>query len=211
MVPHVSRGARMMWLALGAVQSGGVAGMITAAANTYGVDPGLAVAVGQQESNLNPNVPNSSAGAIGVMQLMPGTAASLGVDPYDTAENIEGGVMYLAQLLSQFGGDVSKAVAAYNAGPGAVTAAVNANGGDWLSALPQETQNYVAAITGVTPGSNASAGTYLIDADTGFLVPDTGDGDEAAASDGADLSLVEIGLLTALGVGAYLFFRETSQ
>ena len=70
------------------------------------------------------------------MQLMPGTAQSLGVDPYDKQQNIEGGVKYLRQLLDTFGGDVAKAVAAYNAGPQAVK---NYNG------IPPygETQNYV--------------------------------------------------------------------
>ena len=62
----------------------------------------------------------SPAGAIGVMQLMPDTAASLGVNPYDKQQNIEGGAKYLRQMLDSFGGDVKKAVAAYNAGPNAV-------------------------------------------------------------------------------------------
>ena len=109
--------------------------ILAAMAKRYQVDPRLAAAVAQVESNGRKEAV-SSAGAIGVMQLMPGTAQSLGVDPYDKQQNIEGGVKYLRQLLDTFGGDVAKAVAAYNAGPQAVK---NYNG------IPPygETQNYV--------------------------------------------------------------------
>ena len=70
------------------------------------------------------------------MQLMPDTAAALGVDPYDTQQNIEGGTKYLRQMLDSFGGDVRKALAAYNAGPQAVR--------DYNGVPPyRETQNYV--------------------------------------------------------------------
>src|SRR5262245_19098060 len=62
----------------------------------------------------------SSAGAIGPMQLMPGTAEDLGVDPYNVDENIEGGVRYIKRQLGAFGGDRARAAAAYNAGPGNV-------------------------------------------------------------------------------------------
>lgn len=89
------------------------------AAQKYQVDPKLISAVMQAESNGNQAV-ISNAGAVGVMQLMPATAASLGVNPYDEKENVEGGAKYLRELLDTFGGDVKKAVAAYNAGPAAV-------------------------------------------------------------------------------------------
>lgn len=107
-------------------------------AQKYGVDPNLVLRVAQQESGLNQSAV-SPAGAIGVMQLMPMTAQELGVDPYDTAQNIEGGVKYLRQMLDRYGGNTSLALAAYNAGPGAVDAA----GG-----IPQyqETQNYVRSV-----------------------------------------------------------------
>ena len=93
--------------------------LVQAAAEKYNVDPKLISAVVEAESGGNQEE-ISDAGAIGVMQLMPDTAASLGVNPYDEAQNVEGGTKYLRQMLDTFGGDVRKAVAAYNAGPQAV-------------------------------------------------------------------------------------------
>ena len=93
--------------------------MIEAAAEKYNVDSSLVKAIAIAESNMNQN-DISEAGAIGVMQLMPETARGLGVDPYDEQQNIEGGTKYLRQMLDTFNGNVRKAVAAYNAGPGAV-------------------------------------------------------------------------------------------
>jgi soluble lytic murein transglycosylase-like protein len=85
----------------------------------YGVDPDLARAVMRLESGGNPNA-ISSAGAIGLMQLMPGTAKGLGVDPRDPKRNLEGGIKYLAQLSDKYNGDYEKTLAAYNAGSGRV-------------------------------------------------------------------------------------------
>lgn len=87
----------------------------------YGVDSRLVAALISAESGGNQSAV-SSAGAIGVGQLMPETAKELGVNPYDKLQNIEGTIKYLAQMLQRFGGDVSKALAAYNAGAGAVEA-----------------------------------------------------------------------------------------
>ncbi len=94
--------------------------LIVASAQRNGLDPALLKGLIRAESDFDPNA-GSGAGAVGLTQLMPGTAASLGVtDPRDPAQSIEGGAKYLKQQLDAFGGDVTKALAAYNAGPGAV-------------------------------------------------------------------------------------------
>ena len=91
---------------------------IARAAQQHGLDPGLLRAVAWQESRGN-NAAVSEKGALGIMQLMPGTAAALGVDPRDPEANINGGAAYLALQMAKFG-KVELALAAYNAGPGAV-------------------------------------------------------------------------------------------
>ena len=103
-----------------AVATGGYGALVDSAASRYGVDPRLVEAVLQTESGGDPTA-TSAAGAQGLMQLMPATAQSLGVaDPYDPAQSIDGGTRYLRGLLDRFGGNEQLAVAAYNAGPGAV-------------------------------------------------------------------------------------------
>jgi len=93
---------------------------ITAAAKKHGIDPALLAGLVKQESGFNPNA-GSPAGARGLTQLMPGTAAGLGVsNVLDPLQNLDGGAKYLRQQLDAFGGDVTRALAAYNAGPGAV-------------------------------------------------------------------------------------------
>jgi soluble lytic murein transglycosylase-like protein len=112
---------------------------ITAAAQRHGLDPALLAGLVKQESGFNPNAV-SPAGAQGLTQLMPGTAAGLGVsDPLDPAQALEGGAKYLREQLDRFDGDVARALAAYNAGPGAVQR---------YGGVPPyaETQNYVRIV-----------------------------------------------------------------
>ena len=118
-----------------------VSSSIQDASQSTGLSANLLKAVATVESGLNPHAV-SSAGAIGVMQLMPGTAADLGVNPNNVAQNVQGGAEYLKSLLGTFQGDVSLALAAYNAGPGAV---------EQFGGIPPftQTQQYVKKVLAV--------------------------------------------------------------
>ena len=125
--------------------------VIESAAATHGVRPELVRAVIQVESGFNPRA-RSHKGAMGLMQLMPATAADLGVDnPWDPVQNIHGGVAYLGSLIREFGDEVL-ALAAYNAGPGAVNR--------YGQQVPpyRETQDYVQKITRRTDAMPVAGG-----------------------------------------------------
>ena len=125
-------------------------GFIGQQAAAHGIRADLVRAVIQAESGFNPRA-RSSKGAMGLMQLMPATAVDLGVlNPFDALENIRGGVAYLRQLLNRYDDNEALALAAYNAGPGAV----DRHG----SKVPpyQETQQYVKRILRSTPSAPAA-------------------------------------------------------
>jgi soluble lytic murein transglycosylase-like protein len=125
----------------GATQSTPYDALIEQAAQRYGVDPAVLHGLIQQESGFDPNA-QSSAGASGLTQLMPGTASSLGVaNPLNPAEAIDGGARYLSRLTGEFAGNTTDALAAYNAGPGAVKQ---------YGGVPPyaETQSYVTKVLG---------------------------------------------------------------
>jgi soluble lytic murein transglycosylase-like protein len=116
---------------------------IRRAARKYDLPAGLIRSVIRHESNFDPQA-KSHAGALGLMQLMPATAREMGVgDPLDIEQNIDGGSRYLKKMLDQFDGDLRKALAAYNAGPGTVRR---------YGGVPpyRETRNYVRRVMSAT-------------------------------------------------------------
>jgi soluble lytic murein transglycosylase-like protein len=125
--------------AFGALVASESSRLVRKSAAEAGVDPRLVAAVTESESNFDPRA-TSATGAAGLMQLMPETARELGViDRYDPEQNMRGGSRYLRALLDRFHGDVPLAVAAYNAGPGAV---------EKYGGVPpfSETQSYVRRV-----------------------------------------------------------------
>ncbi|QHA00097.1 lytic transglycosylase domain-containing protein [Dehalobacter restrictus] len=126
---------------------------ITEASEKYGVEKSLISAVIRQESSFNPNAV-SSAGAIGLMQLMPATATGLGVtDPFNIEQNVDGGTRYLRQLIDRYG-STEMALAAYNAGSGTIRAR-GVQGPEDLVKMPAETRNFVQNVMSYYTGRSA--------------------------------------------------------
>lgn len=110
-----------------------------------GIDPNLYVRQINQESGFDPSAV-SSAGAVGIAQIIPSTAESWNVDPYNPVDSLRVAAQHMAGYYTHYGYDYAKALAAYNAGPGAVDNAVSCYGANWEQDLPSETQGYISAI-----------------------------------------------------------------
>jgi soluble lytic murein transglycosylase-like protein len=157
---------------------------ISAAASRYGIPAWLALAVAKRESGFDPNA-RGAAGEIGVFQLMPGTAADLGVNPSDPAQNIDGGLRYLQQMYQRFG-DWRTALEAYNAGPGRVSS----------GNIPSSSVAYADSILGASDfGPDGSIPGPTGDSWTG------GNGEVAGLSGGA---LAVLGLIVVGGLWAVM-------
>ena len=101
------------------------------------------------ESGFNPNA-SSPSGAVGIAQFLPGTAAGLGINPWNPNEALNAAAHLMASYAKNYGGDYAKALAAYNGGSGTVQYAINACGAaNWMNCLPGETRNYIRLIMGI--------------------------------------------------------------
>jgi hypothetical protein len=180
--------------------------LIYTSAAKYGVDPLLVKAVIKQESGgkqykSNGQVLTSSAGAIGIMQLMPGTAKGLGVNPYDVAQNIDGGTKLLAENIQQFG-SIPLALAAYNAGGGNVKK---------YGGIPPfaETQNYVKSIMSSYQGGNVSLSADPNAGSSSTSTDGTTSGGSTSFAQGLFGGIVQTVLLIGLLVLGVIFFMKS--
>lgn len=181
-----------------------VAEQIQALAPSYGVPANLAVAVATKESNLNQNAVGSS-GEIGVFQLMPSTAASLGVNASDLTSNIQGGLTYLSQLYKQYG-DWETALIAYNEGSGNL-----ANKG--VFSVSQSYADSILAAAGDLTGSSSSSSSdsstsdFSLEASLSDLL---GGSDLTVAGTDTGLSALAWGAIAAVFIGLlYLTSQDT--
>jgi hypothetical protein len=163
-----------------------IADLVRRVAQEEGIDEDQFLALVYQESRFNPCA-KSGAGAMGLAQLMPGTASDLGVDPHNIEQNLRGGARYYKQQLRRFNGDVSLALAAYNAGPGAVQK---------YGGIPpyRETQGYVASITEKWLPAFGGSGKAGIPLNFG--------GGSAAFENARESTLDSMGLTAAIGEGS---------
>lgn len=113
-----------------------------------GIPPDYFVRQINTESGFNPNAV-SPAGAVGIAQFLPGTAAGLGINPWDPIQALRGAAQLMASYNKTYGGDYAKALAAYNGGSGTVQSAVNNCGASWLNCLPYQTRHYIYVIMGI--------------------------------------------------------------
>lgn len=113
-----------------------------------GISPDYFIRQINAESGFNPNAA-SPAGAVGIAQFEPGTAAGLGINPWDPAQALRAAANLMASYANHYGGNYAMALAAYNAGGGTVQYAVSACGANWMNCLPGETQHYIYVIMGV--------------------------------------------------------------
>ena len=119
------------------------------AATSAGISPVYFVRQINQESGFNPNA-ISPSGAEGIAQFMPGTAAGLGINPWDPNAALNAAAHVMAGYANTYGGDYAKALAAYNGGSGTLQNAINSCGaGNWMNCLPGETRNYIRVIMGI--------------------------------------------------------------
>lgn len=120
---------------------------VSNASKKYGISESLILAVIKQESDFDPTC-TSSAGAAGLMQIMPSNYSHLGIsDPYDVEQNVNGGTKLLREYLDKYNGDIQMALMAYNGGPGTMKNRGVSSAED-LYKMPQETQNYVPKVMG---------------------------------------------------------------
>jgi hypothetical protein len=117
------------------------------AAADAGIPPEYFVRQINSESGFNPNAV-SPAGAVGIAQFMPSTAASLGVNPHDPVAALQGAARLMASYYKQYG-DYAKALAAYNAGSGTLSNAMQLGGANWMNFVPAETRNYIRKVMGI--------------------------------------------------------------
>jgi hypothetical protein len=120
-------------------------------ADAAGIRPVVFVNMIREESNFDPHAV-SKAGAEGIAQFMPQTAKGLGIDPWNPEQALQGAAHLIARYLLRYHGDYAKALAAYNAGPGRVDAAIQQGGSSWRAFLPIETQHYISRLFAILRG-----------------------------------------------------------